>query len=345
MVLRGYGCTVAFCQARGPDVRGPRLSRGGEFLWQPLFWPRLFPPPSYSPSSSGGPSVPSTASSPFGWSDRLAALAAELPPHLLIGRVARVDRGWCTVFRDLDLTQRARTREPLAAGDWVGVDRPRDRRTVLHRTWRSPSSRAAQRGQVLSSNIVTSPSSASPRGLNTVVAAQKPSSLGRRRRAWSCSPRSICVGGRTTSAIAVPNAYRWCRHPAVSGPPALAAKLTRYTADHRTSSCSSRHASASTLSTPAGEAGKHRLCAGDRIAVIRRVVGQLMCWRRGSFSTHPDCAPRAGLRRGDGAVSPHRLARPGSASYCDHRRARVRVLPRSKWRSHHRTSRLWRRSS
>jgi ribosome biogenesis GTPase len=115
--------------------------------------------------------VPSTASSPFGWSDRLAALAADLPPHLLIGRVARVDRGWCTVFRDLDTETRARTREPLAAGDWVGVDPDTDTvESVLHRssalTRRSASGRSE--AQVLAANIdhvfILQPL---PRGLNT----------------------------------------------------------------------------------------------------------------------------------------------------------------------------------
>jgi len=115
--------------------------------------------------------VPSTASSPFGWSDRLAALAADLPPHLLIGRVARVDRGWCTVFRDLDTETRARTREPLAAGDWVGVNPDTDTvESVLHRssalTRRSASGRSE--AQVLAANIdhvfILQPL---PRGLNT----------------------------------------------------------------------------------------------------------------------------------------------------------------------------------
>jgi ribosome biogenesis GTPase / thiamine phosphate phosphatase len=91
----------------------------------------------------------------LGWDDRLAAHAAELPPHHLVGRVVRVDRGRCTVAVDVgDL--RPSTPTPVGVGDWVAIDVGSDRvhavlprRSVLSR--RAPGRETAE--LVLAANV------------------------------------------------------------------------------------------------------------------------------------------------------------------------------------------------
>ena len=63
------------------------------------------------------PSVPAA----LGWNDHQAALAADLPPGLIFGRVARADRGRALVLTASG-TLHPSTRDPVAVGDWVGVD-------------------------------------------------------------------------------------------------------------------------------------------------------------------------------------------------------------------------------
>ena len=63
------------------------------------------------------PSVPAA----LGWNDHQAALAADLPPGLIFGRVARADRGRASVLTASG-TLHPSTRDPVAVGDWVGVD-------------------------------------------------------------------------------------------------------------------------------------------------------------------------------------------------------------------------------
>lgn len=186
--------------------------------------------------------MPNSASSPFGWSDRLAALAAELPPHLLVGRVARVDRGWCTVFRDLDVTLRARTREPVAAGDWVGIDPDTDTvESVLHRssalTRRSASGRSE--AQVLAANIdhvfILQPL---PRGLNTrrlqreLVVAWESGAV----PVVVLTKRDLVSDAETQSAIAEAEevALGVDIHAVSATTLEGVEALRRYTADHRT---------------------------------------------------------------------------------------------------------------
>jgi ribosome biogenesis GTPase len=84
---------------------------------------------------------------PLGWHDRQAALAADLPPGLTVGRVARVDRGRATVLTSSE-PLRPLTPTPVAVGDWVAVDESADRiHTVLPRhgtiTRRDPDGRSA----------------------------------------------------------------------------------------------------------------------------------------------------------------------------------------------------------
>ncbi len=76
----------------------------------------------------------------YGWNDRWAALSAELNPVFVVGRVTRVDRGWCTIVTGRATDLRARTPQPVAVGDWVAVDVEReeivetlDRTSVLSR--------------------------------------------------------------------------------------------------------------------------------------------------------------------------------------------------------------------
>jgi ribosome biogenesis GTPase len=57
----------------------------------------------------------------LGADDRLAALTAELPADRPLGRVVRVDRGRVVVETATGL-EHLRPPEPLAVGDWVGVD-------------------------------------------------------------------------------------------------------------------------------------------------------------------------------------------------------------------------------
>jgi ribosome biogenesis GTPase len=63
------------------------------------------------------PSVPAA----LGWNDHQAALAADLPPGLIFGRVARADRGRALVLTASG-TLHPSTRDQVAVGDWVGVD-------------------------------------------------------------------------------------------------------------------------------------------------------------------------------------------------------------------------------
>ena len=57
----------------------------------------------------------------LGWDDRVGALIADFPAQLVVGRVIRIDRGRATVATEVG-ELRPRLREPLAVGDWVGVD-------------------------------------------------------------------------------------------------------------------------------------------------------------------------------------------------------------------------------
>jgi ribosome biogenesis GTPase len=59
----------------------------------------------------------------------LAALAGDLPPGLIVGRVTRVDRGRATV-RTAAGSARPHTTEPVAVGDWVALDPTADRVAV-----------------------------------------------------------------------------------------------------------------------------------------------------------------------------------------------------------------------
>ncbi len=91
----------------------------------------------------------------LGWDERLAALAADLPPELTVGRVARVDRGRATVLTS-GHALRPSTPEPVAVGDWVAVDPLIDRiHTVLPRrstiSRRDPDTPAV--GLVLAANV------------------------------------------------------------------------------------------------------------------------------------------------------------------------------------------------
>ena len=77
-----------------------------------------------------------------GWNDRWAALAATVRDPAAVGRIVRVDRGWCTIVGIGEAEIRARTPESVAVGDWVFVDAERDEvAQILSRT--SSLSRAA----------------------------------------------------------------------------------------------------------------------------------------------------------------------------------------------------------
>jgi ribosome small subunit-dependent GTPase A len=71
-------------------------------------------------------SDPSAVLAALGWDDRLTALWAAAPDHLVPGRVTRVDRGRCTVSTPTG-DHRPHTPDPVAVGDWVAIDPHRDR--------------------------------------------------------------------------------------------------------------------------------------------------------------------------------------------------------------------------
>ena len=62
----------------------------------------------------------------YGWNDHWAALATAVGDPATVGRITRVDRGWCTIVGIGDSDVRARTPSPVAVGDWVAVDLERE---------------------------------------------------------------------------------------------------------------------------------------------------------------------------------------------------------------------------
>ena len=62
----------------------------------------------------------------LGWDERLQALAAELPPDHVAGRVTRVDRGRCVVHT-AGGTYHPHVHEPVAVGDWISLTPAGDR--------------------------------------------------------------------------------------------------------------------------------------------------------------------------------------------------------------------------
>jgi ribosome biogenesis GTPase len=126
----------------------------------------------------------------LGWDDRVAALAADLPSHLVTGRVTRVDRGRASVVTALD-ELRPRTSTPVAVGDWVGVDPASDAVDAVLPRWSAVTRKAAGRetlGQTLATNLDV---------LFVVQALSKPVNLRRLERelvvAWDSGARPVVV--------------------------------------------------------------------------------------------------------------------------------------------------------